>query len=530
MVCSKNRPIFAQPTHQGLGFIGSNRDGYSITLRWDFAYPDVVGLSVGYNIYYSTYFDDVFPEHAKIFTTETTIQISGFTPGDTIYAAIRATEWDPAVMEPNSMPESTLSIDGYTYPETALISAITDTDMEIPLIDASDFPNFGVVQIGGELVHYTSVDYINNTLYVGLDGRGYYGTIARSHATDGYDGAITRDPIIRYFVGWEEQNQAIISTQLTYYSPEYPFTEIDGYKRVSKDILTTNLTASDESNIAFPSQIYSGYRRTNPVDLFSGNCLGSYIGGEYGCADGYGEYHQKIRGLHFQDVLDQREETLLTLDGEDCILLRRLWTGIRCKCFLMNNEAPKGRCSVCLGVGFVGGYDQYYDPRQSNGRLKVRFDPTTDDLDYKAQGFEQNFRPNCWTLVVPAIKDRDVLIRFDQNGSDEYRYEVLNVNRNKTLFSQSGAQKFQLARLNKTDIIYQFRAIRSTALYPYTLNTTMGFLRVHGFHMHTITISEGITQLSQINETTSISLGHNHPIINGIVQERLGHSHAIIWT
>ena len=34
--------------------------------------------------------------------------------------------------------------------------------------------------------------------------------------------------------------------------------------------------------------------------------------------------------------------------------------------------------------------------------------------------------------------------------------------------------------------------------------------------------------LSQINQTTSIEEDHNHPIIDGIVQEVLGHTHEIV--
>jgi hypothetical protein len=288
------------------------------------------------------------------------------------------------------------------------------------------------------------------------------------------------------------------------------------------------LSASDATNEDFPRYDYTGYHQTSILDYFSGRCIGSYAGGEYGCADGYGRFGTKIRGFNLENVNLQRQEMLLQTTGEPVVLLRRKWTGIRCNCFTHNNESPEARCPICFGTGFVTGFDQYLNERRSDRRILVRFDPTTDDLSYKPYGLEQNFMPNGWTLTVPAIKDRDVLIRFNEDGTDEFRYEILNVNRNKLLFSLSGAQKFQLQRLDKTDIIYQWRAIRDTSKYPVKILTTMGVLRGHGPHIHEIVINENIVASSQINETTSTVAGHSHPIINGVVLEVLGHTHDII--
>jgi hypothetical protein len=232
--------------------------------------------------------------------------------------------------------------------------------------------------------------------------------------------------------------------------------------------------------------------------------------------------------LNLQDRSTQQLEMLINLTGEPVVLLRRKWTGIRCNCFRLNQEHHEGRCGVCHSTGFVGGYDQYYNPRRVDGRIMVRFNPTVDDLALKQIGLEQNFNPNCWTLVLPAIKDRDVLIRFDEDGVEEFRYEVINVNRNKLMFSQSGSQTMQVYRLDKTDIIYQWRAIRDTSLIPEKINTSMSVLRGAGPHMHVVTINENITSLDQVNSTTSTTAGHNHPVIAGIIQDVLNHSHIII--
>jgi hypothetical protein len=220
------------------------------------------------------------------------------------------------------------------------------------------------------------------------------------------------------------------------------------------------------------------------------------------------------------------QEILLSVKGEPIVLLKRLWTGIRCKCFRMNNETPEGRCSVCFGVGFVGGYQQYINPRRKDGRILASFAASADNLALKNIGMQQEFTPNCWTTVMPAIKDRDILIRFTEDGQEEFRYEVTSVTRGKTFFSMSGAQQIQLYRLDKTDIIYQWRAVRNTA-EPVDINTTAANLASYGPHYHTITIPNSITLTTQINGTTAITASHSHPIINGIVLEVLGHTHTI---
>ena len=112
--------------------------------------------------------------------------------------------------------------------------------------------------------------------------------------------------------------------------------------------------------------------------------------------------------------------------------------------------------------------------------------------------------------------------------TEEYRYETLNVTRNKLLFSLSGAQKMQVYRLDKTDIIYQWRAFKEVTNTIITLNTTPSILRGYGPHMHTVIVRGDVTSINSINATTSLMASHEHPIINGACQEVLGHTHNII--
>lgn len=186
----------------------------------------------------------------------------------------------------------------------------------------------------------------------------------------------------------------------------------------------------------------------------------------------------------------------------------------------------------CFGTGFVTGYEQFYNPRRSDSRIMVRFDPTAEDIKLLDAGLENEFLPNCWTTAFPRLNDRDFLIRFDIENQEEYRYEILNVTRNTVFQGQSGAQKFSARRVRKTEPIYQWRSFRDTSTMPMTANTTVGLLRgVNGAfipHTHEIVVNEGILALSQVNQTTSVVQDHNHDIVNGVVQEVLGHSHEII--
>jgi len=539
-ICYPPRPIFAKPTHAGLGRVQPGGDGISVSLRWDPAYSPDEDYLVGYNIYFSSARYDVFSEGVKYFTLATEIAVSQFIPGDTNYFAVRATLWNPIDMNSTGLAHATTATDAYVYPETILSADITIIDTQIPVLDVTDFATFGIIKIGGELIKYYFINSVTNTILTTPDGRGYLGTEARLHAVDGYDGYIQRDPTITYFLGYEDPNEVIVLGEPQFRPPHHAFNEIDGYKRQNEDLLTTNLTASDETNEDLQRYDYSGYHQTSMLDYFSGKCLGSYHGGEFGCAcptsNQYGDALEpgqqncniKVRGFNLQEANMRREEMLLEITGEPVVFVRRKWTGIRCSCFRHNNQHPDARCHNCYGTGFETGYDQYFNQRRSDRRILVRFDPTTDDLLQMDRGLTQEFKPTGWTITVPAIKDRDFIIRFNEDGTDEFRYEVLNVTRNKLLFSLSGAQKFQLQRVDKTDMIYMWRAARDVAKFPRVIMTSISNLAVHGPHMHEIVVNEDITDVSQINQTTGYNAGHNHSIINGEIQETLNHTHNII--
>jgi len=103
------------------------------------------------------------------------------------------------------------------------------------------------------------------------------------------------------------------------------------------------------------------------------------------------------------------------------------------------------------------------------------------------------------------------------------------------MFSDSGGQKFTAQRIRKLDPICEWRAIRDTSTIPRTITTGVGFVPGPGGiapHTHNLVVNENIISLVQVNQTTSVNPpvgqgAHNHPIVNGVIQTVLGHSHSI---
>ena len=526
---------FLNPNHHGLEFVGSDGDGYSTTIRWNIAYPNNTSNAIAYNIYYSTNQYEVFNNGTQYAMAQyvswdgsLSATIPDLTPGQLYYFGVRAVEYDPIIVNPSLFPQANgLGV----YPTSVLVEDITETSLTIPLLSTEEFPSTGVIQVGVEYINYLMNDTTNNTLILtNLSQRGYDGTIITGHDTDGYDGFQQWSPVVSSVLGLQELNAQVLPTQSRFEFPNYAYTATDGYHQTTKDILTTDLSASDAYNTGFAPYDYAGYHRTDPVQLLSGGCVGSYIGGEQGCADGYSGVGRMIRGLSFQQRNNQRQELLLSLTGEPVCLLKKQWTGITCPCYLASSEYPDDRCPICFGTKFVVGWNQYFDPRRADGRIMVRFSQTDDDLKMYEAGLESEFNADVWTLTVPTVKDRDVIVRFDQDDNEEFRYEILSVNRNRTLTRLEGAQKFKVQRVRKTDVIYQIPVFRNTQYYPTILQTDPASVPGIPIHTHTFQWSEKGTGLAQ--QTSGVTFGHNHamtlgPDGNPVVQTILGHTHGL---
>lgn len=518
------------PARSGLDGVASLGDGYTIAVKWYKAYPKDTSKKIAYHIYYATNKEDVFYEGVKYASVDSslTANIIDLIPGQEYFFSVRPVEYDPTVIDIEAvLPTAYDNLK--VYPQSLLRSNITATDLIIPLVDVDGFPSNGIVKIGRELVQYLSVDTFNkNLVLTSLAQRGYDDTPITPHFTDGYDGYYNWNPTITFFTPGEDTvYDSIYVCQSRFEFPNYQRTDADGYHQVLKDILSTDLTVSDEYNEGFPSYDYAGYHRTDPVQLLTGVCVGSYIGGEMGCIDGYGNVNI-LRGLTVQDHNNQRQELLLSVTGKPAVLIKRVRTGITCACFRPSNEYPDNRCPLCLGTKFVLGYEQYFNPRRSDGRILVRPGPAEDNVKLLEAGMESEFSTEFWTLTVPTIKNRDIIVLFDMDGNEDFRYEVMSVTRNNTVTSLQGGQKMRVQRIRKYDPAYQIRIFRDSSMFPSKLNTTIGMTTGIAPHTHEIVINEKVTSITQINQLTGIMQGHNHEVVNGQVMPILGHTHSII--
>lgn len=513
----------------GLDAVASLGDGHTINMAWYPARPDSPTNQIAYHLYYSTEKDHVFSDGVKfvIVDESTSANIIDLIPGQTYWFSMRPVEYNPAII--TFLQNLPIAHDNVRfYPSSMLRNDITASTLIIPLIDVDGFSNTGIVKIGVELIQYLAVDTVNKNLIVPVNGRGFNFTPITSHTVSGFDGYNTWSPIVSMLAISEDTRwDAIFMCQSRFEYPHFPFTIIDGYHQVLKDYLSTDLSAADTANVTFPAYDYAGYHRTDPVQLLNGTCVGSYIGGEQGCIDAYGNFNI-FRGFSLQDQNTQRQDILLSVTGRPAVLIRRVQTGITCACYLTSSEYQDDRCPFCYGTKFVFGYEQYFNPRRSDGRILVRPGPTAENLKMHEAGLESEFPLDLWTLTIPTIKTRDVIILFDQDDNEEFRYEVSDVTRNNTINGLNGGQHLKTFRIRKTDPAYQIRTFRNTADFPSKLNTSLGFTPGIPPHSHEIVINEKVLSVSQINQTTALAQGHNHPIVNGVVQEALGHTHTII--
>ncbi len=125
-----------------------------------------------------------------------------------------------------------------------------------------------------------------------------------------------------------------------------------------------------------------------------------------------------------QDTVADAHEENLELAGTDAIWLSRKTKGIRCRCWDQESKQTKHyKCSLCYGVGWVGGYEEPVE-------LKVSFTPGKHQINIENLGIIVGIQPSIWTKVTsPPIKAFDIIIlKNDVFGSVEgnMRYYVKN--------------------------------------------------------------------------------------------------------
>lgn len=529
--CQLGFPYFT--TDLGLIAALDNGNGTEVSLDWKQAYPYNENNVVFYNIYYASKRVNVLDGYPDFISSDIGTTINGLVPGDTHFFSIRATEYNPNVFTISGMTEATEDL--YYYPTSTLDGYINATATLIPA-NTNGFPNFGVILIDTEYIRYSSISGLGFI----VSSRSYGGTTASIH----YSGSS-----ITLYKGREESNTIIAQATPTFQKPNYALTYIlgdgygpdgyrdgydgyahsDGYLRFKQENIDSLTTNGDENNASgeFNRFDYCGtWRSMSPSSIMRGQCRRSYFGGAQVRIDDDGNRHL-VKVSDVQTHMLQREELLLETTGESFVLLRRMWTGMRCSCFMMRREHPDARCPLCYGIGFTQGFIQFFNPRRSDRRILVRIDPATDDLTIVDRGgLEPVYEPSGWTLPFPQIKDRDILIRFNNDNTEAWRYEILNVTRNKVLFTQVGAQKLTLKRLPKTSIIYQFPVVRDTSPLPDSITTSISNTPGIIPHSHSIILPYG-ENLTTFKGATLESEGHNHVIYVGKVQNVLNHTHTL---
>lgn len=533
--CDLNKPFFP-PTDLGLRLAKDLGIGTEVKLEWEDAYPYNENNVVFYNIYVSTDRDLVFDGTPEFLAADNQATIYGLRPGDQYFFGVRVAEFNPNHIALSGRPQ--YGVDLYRFVSTTC-EYFDDEALLIPA-DTDGFPTFGILLIDDELVYYTSKQYSPSGFVVASNGRGFGNTFAEEHQSGS---------IITLYHGKEDGNTNIVQAVPSFQKPELALTYVlgdgygndgyrdgydgyafsDGYLRMRQQPFDNITTPGDNNDASgdFPPFDYCGtYRALSPASFMQGQCRGSYFGGAQVRIDNDGNRHL-VKEPNIRTHMLQREELLLETTGEPFALLRRMWTGIRCPCVMMRREQADARCPLCYGVGFISGYVQFFNPRRSDRRILVRVDPSAEDVNLIDRGgLEPAYEPSAWTMAFPALKDRDVLVRFNPDNTSEFLYEILDVTRVRATFAQTGAQKFRMKRFPKTDIMYQWPVLRDVSPQPGAEETSTASASGINLHSHQYVVPNGVNLL-QYRSSTLVSEGHNHIIINGKVQPTLGHTHEL---
>jgi len=418
---------------RGLERVANLGIGDSVLLKWHKPFARSYKGDAFFAIYQSENRLGIFDSLPKYIAKpdRLTGNINGLRSG-TLYAfAGRAFEVYADSFNPNGM--ASLNSDFYIVPEPTTISiSVGITDLVINVTSTEGYPDYGILLLNKtEVVRYTSK--ISDAFILEPGFRGLSGTTPSIF--------VPGDPV-ELFLACQDKNSNIITAIPT---------ASDGYaiNRQLNEIGTLVTDYSDEDRKFFQGFDFCGYHRPLPQKTLQGidDCP-SYLGGEF----------NGFRGFNLYDRMISREEVLLDQTGEPVILLKRIWNGTTCSCANLRGQHPKVKsCNDCYGTTFERGYDQYLYKRRVDGRVMVKFGDTTEDLKLSQQTHMQvEYEPSCWTLPAPAIRDRDLIVRFDYTNDMEYIYEVLDVTKEKLVFRNFTRQRLRLKRLDKTDIVYTY--------------------------------------------------------------------------
>ena len=460
--CSFDTPVWSDQIRPGIQFAEDLGLGSVIRIHWKPA-TTPPGLSeTYYNIYWDTTLEELF-DAPKAITNALSTSVTGLHGGDGYYFATRATYYP----ENQQLTQLTSpSPDYYKYPASVVVNHtdgyFNSNEMVLTVSpNTSGFPNSGYLKLNYEVVSYASK--ASTTFTIAQRDAFSLGNL-ETHA----NGAT-----VELFKGIEDFNQSFHFAVPTWDAgstapwlfpdPNDPdgyasMQDSDGYRAWLVDNLHEDHSEFETDNIDFTAQdALCGTYKANTstlVNLYTGNQCGTYFGGR---EDGFGG------GIRLTDANLRREEMLLAQTGEPFMLLRAKSTGQQCPRYSIRGEHSAERCSMCYGTKILGGYDRYiyqrlYRPNitNPNGLIAMRVQPYRNDLPLiQYRGLSQTDEVTIWAPSIPTIKKRDILIRYlPVNPGDvpveEFRYEVLNVERNRILFGDDGKQTLTVRKLDKT--------------------------------------------------------------------------------
>lgn len=467
--CSFDLPVWSDLFRPGIQFAEDLGLGSVIKTSWKPATSPAGMSDTYYNVYYSTILEDLF-DRPRAITDQLDVTITGLMGGDGYYFATRATYYpeDQAIQQ-LSNPAPGL----YLYPQTIVVAEVdgyyNSTDLT-PLVvspNTNGFPNYGYLKVGSEVMAYTSK---TSTSFVISQRDAFSLGNLETH---------TNGATIELFKGIEDINLSFQFAMPTWdagsWSPWLTpapgdpdgyasMQDSDGYRAWMVDNLHEDHSEFETENIDFVSQdeLCGTYKAnsTTMVNIYTGNQCGTYFGGR---EDGFSG------GIRLTDVNLRREEMLLAQTGEPFMLLRAKSTGRQCPRFSIRGEHSAERCSICYGTKIVGGFDRYiyqrtYRPNitNPNGLIAMRVTPYRNDIPLlQYRGISQIDELSIWAPAIPTIKKRDIIIRYlpidpGDVPQEEFRYEVLNVERNRVFFGDDGKQTLTVRKLDKTHEVMTF--------------------------------------------------------------------------
>jgi hypothetical protein len=466
--CSFDLPTWADPFRPGIQFAEDLGLGSVIKTHWKPALTPTGLSKTYYNVYWSTTLDGLF-DTPKAITDALSVAVVGLHGGDGYYFAVRATYY------PEDQPITQLNTPGPDYYEYPAAVAVNHLDGyfnsdELTLTVAPDtagFPTSGYLKLGHEVVAYSSKTTTSFTISQrDAFSLGNLETHANGTAVELFKGIEDINLSFQFAVPtWDAgSNSPWLPPDPNDPDGYASMQDPDGYRAWQVDNLHEDHSEFETENIDFTSQdeLCGTYKAntTTLVNLYTGNKCSTYFGGR---EDGFGG------GVRLTDANLRREELLLSTTGEPFMLLRAKTTGQQCPRYSIRGEHSAERCALCYGTRILGGYDRYlyqrlYRPNieNPNGLIAMRVQPYRNDIPLiQYRGLSQTDEITIWAPAIPTIKKRDIIVRYlpidpGEIPIEEFRYEVLNVERNRILFGDDGKQTLTVRKLDKTHEIYTY--------------------------------------------------------------------------